>query len=97
MLDKAFKSLHDQLLNFPNLCLRSVKIPDWMVWRNTVLIYKGLSKGNIPRNYRPITCLPNICKISTEILSAKMYESLDARGVLNEEQKRCKKGARTTN
>ena len=94
---KAFKSLHDQLLNFLNLCLQLGKIPDWMVWGKTVLILKDLSKRTIPSNYRPITCLPNIWKILTGIISDKMYESLDETGVLIEDQKGCKKGARVTN
>ena len=52
---KAFKSFHDQLLNFLTLCLQSGQIPDWMVCGKTVLIQKDLSKGTIPSNYRSIT------------------------------------------
>ena len=68
-----------------------------MVWGKTVLILKDLSKGTIPSNYRPITCLPNIWKILTRTISDKMYETLDETGVLIEDQKACKKGARVTN
>ena len=67
----VFKSLHDQLLNFLNLCLQSGKIPDWMVWRKSVVTQKDLSKDNIPSNYRPITCLANVWKILTGIISDK--------------------------
>ena len=56
---KAFKTRPDQLLNVLNLCLQSGKIPDWMMWGKTVIIQKNLSKGTIPSNCRPITCLPN--------------------------------------
>ena len=41
--------------------------------------------------------MPNIWKILTGIISDKMHESLDERGVVTEEQKVCKKGARGTN
>ena len=53
-----------------------------MACGKTVLIHKDLSRGTIPSNY---------------IISDKMYESLDERGVSTEEQKGCKKGARGTN
>ena len=46
---KAFNSLHDQLLNFLNLCLQSGKISDWIIWEKNVLIQKDLSKGTIPQ------------------------------------------------
>ena len=41
--------------------------------------------------------MPNIWKMLTGIISDNMHESLDERGVLTEEQKGCKKGARGTN
>ena len=56
-----------------------------MILAKTVLIQKDFTKGTIPSNYRPITCLPNIWKILTRIVSNKMYEPLDERGVLTEE------------
>ena len=82
---KAFKSLHNQLLKVLNLCFESGKIPDWMVSGKTVLIHKDYSKGIIPSNYQPITCLQNIWKILTGIISNKMYESLDETKVLTGE------------
>ena len=94
---KTLKSLHDQLLNFLNLRLPSRKIPDWMVCGKTILIHEGLSKGTIPSSYRPITYLPSIWEILTGIISDKMYETLDERRVLTEEQNGCNKGARGTN
>ena len=73
---KAFNSLHDQLLNFLNLCLQSGKISDWIIWRKNVLIQKDLSKGTTPSNYWPITYLPIIRKMLKGIISDKMFESL---------------------
>ena len=68
-----------------------------MVWRKTVLIQKGQSKGTIPSKYRPITSLPNIWKILTEIIPDKTHEPLGVREVLLEGKKRFKKGAQGTN
>ena len=56
-----------------------------MILAKTALIQKDFNKGTVPSNYRPITCLPNIWKILTRIVSNKMYEPLDERGVLTEE------------
>ena len=53
----------------------------------TSLIQKGPSKGTTPKNYRPITCLPMMWKISTVQIS---------RGLFPEEQKGYCKGSRGT-
>ena len=90
---KALKSLYGQFLNFLTLCLRLGQILDCMVWTKTVLIQKDLSKSTIPINHRFITCLPNIWETLIGIISDKIYESLEERGVLTEEQKGCKKVA----
>ena len=68
-----------------------------MIWGKTILTQKNLSKGKITSNYRPIASVVNIWKLLTRIISDKIYESLDERGVLSEEQKGCKKGAWGTN
>ena len=63
--DKSFMIiLHDQFLNFLNLCFQSGQIPDWMVLQGkNVLPEKDLNKDHhIPSKYQPITCLPNIWK-----------------------------------
>ena len=60
----SWSSLHDQFLNFLNLCFQSGQIPDWMVLQGkNVLPEKDLNKDHhIPSKYQPITCLPNIWK-----------------------------------
>ena len=60
--------------------MQSGQIPHWMVCGKTVFIQKDFSKGTVPSNCQPITCLPNIWKILTSIISDKMYKSLDERG-----------------
>ena len=63
----------------------------------TVLIQKDVTKGNIASNYRPITCLPLMWKILTGIITEKVYNSLEERELLPEEQKGCRRGSRGTN
>ena len=93
---KAFKSLHGDMERLLNKCLGEGWVPSWMTKGRTVLIQKDLSKGNVPSNYRPITCLPMMWKILTGIIADCVYESLDSRGVLTAEQKGCKRGTRGT-
>jgi len=47
----------------------------------------------VPKNYRPITCLPTTYKILTSIITEKLYEHLKTNNLLPTEQKGCKKGS----
>ena len=62
----------------------------------TTLIQKDPNKGNTPRNYRPITCLPMMWKILTAQIREEIYYSLTSRGLFPDEQKGCCKGSRGT-
>ena len=46
-------------------------VPEWMTKGKTTLIEKEPSKGTTPNNYRPITCLPMMCKILTAQIREK--------------------------
>ena len=54
---KRFSSVHQTMADILNNELQSASIPDWMVESQTVLIQKGLTKGNTVGNYRSIACL----------------------------------------
>ena len=43
--------------------------------------------GSIATNFRPITCLPLIWKLLTGILADELYQHLDSKELLPEEQK----------
>ena len=62
----------------------------------TLLILKDVTKGNIPSNYRPITCLPLMWKLLTGMISEEIYAFLRDRNLLPEEQKGCRKKVRGT-
>ena len=49
------------------------------------------NKTNIPKNYRPITCLSTMYNILTSIVTERTYNFLDANNILPSEQKVCKK------
>eukprot|EP00957_Ditylum_brightwellii_P173971 13244808-Ditylum_brightwellii.AAC.1 len=69
------------------------QLPKWLLCGLTTLIHK---KGpeNIPKNYRPITCLPTVYKLITLILTDRVYKHLVAQNILLPEQKGIKQKAR---
>ena len=67
-----------------NRCLQDAQVPDWMTKGKTTLIQKDPSKGN---NYRPITCLPMMWKISTAQKREEIYYSLISHGLFPDKQK----------
>ena len=62
----------------------------------TVLEVKDSTKGNVPSNYRPITCLPVMWKLLTGVIAETIYQHLDDNEVLTWEQTGCTKGRRGT-
>ena len=65
-----------------------------MVKGRTVLIQKDPPKGTQTNNYRPITCLPMMWKLLTEIMGEKLYHHLERKRLLKDEQKGCRKRSR---
>ena len=58
----------------------------------TYLLPKS-NETNIPKNYRPITCLPTMYKILTSVITERTYNFLDDNNILPTEQKGCKRGS----
>ena len=94
---KNFTSLHERIAYQLNDCLKQGNVPSWMTRGRTVLIMKDISKGNIPSNYRPITCLPMCWKLFTSMIAESIYTFLDDSKLFPGEQKGCRKGSRGTN
>ena len=68
-----------------------------MTTGKTTLIVKDVEKGNEVSNYRPITCLPLMWKLLTAVISDAIYDHLERRQLLPEEQKPgCIKNSRGT-
>ena len=71
-------------------------VPEWMTKGRTTLIQKDPKKETAPKNYRPITSLPMMRKISTAQIREEIYYSLTSRRLFPDEQKGCCKGPRGT-
>ena len=91
---KHFKQLHDRIASQLMHCLSNAEVPDWMTVGRTFLLIKDHSKGPLPGNFRPITCLPAMWKLFTGLLADSIYRHLDRNNLLPDEQKGCKKKSR---
>ena len=67
-----------------------------MVTGKTLLCIKVIIKGNLVSNFRPITCLPLIWKLLTDILAEELYKHLEKTNSLPWEQNAYRKGSRGT-
>ena len=88
--------LHDKLVVYLQDCLDSGVVCDWLTKGRTVLIQKDKAKENIASNYRPITCLPLVWKLLTCILADEIYDYLEKKILLPEEQKGCRQRCKGT-
>jgi hypothetical protein len=86
---KKFTALHDRIRRQLQACIDTNTTPKSMTEGRTVLIMKDASKGPVPSNFRPITCLPIMYKILTGIVADKIYEHLDNNKYIPTEQKGC--------
>ena len=62
--------------------------PKWFTQEVTYLLTKS-NETNVPKNYRPITCLPTMYKILTSIITERTYSFLDNNNILPTKQKGC--------
>ena len=61
---KNFSSLHERVRLQLKECLESEFVPSWLTRGKTLLLQKDKSKRNTASNYRAITCLPLMWKLS---------------------------------
>ena len=66
------------------------KTPDWLVEGATNLLPKK-EETWIPKNYRPIVCLPTTFKILTSVITDRLYTHLDKEAIMTPEQRGGKK------
>ena len=94
---KNFSTLHGRVRSQLKECLDSGLVPSWLIKGKTALLQKNKSKGNITSNYRPITCLSLMWKLSSGVIADQIYEYLDQQKLLPEEQKGCRTRSRGIN
>ena len=88
--------IHDRLALEMKRCLQGAHVSEWMTKAKITLIQKDSSKGTVPNNYRPITCLKSLWKILTAQIMEVIYHSLTSHGLFPGEQKGCCKESRST-
>ena len=64
--------------------------PDWLVQGATNLLPKK-EETWIPKNYRPIACLPTTFKILTSVITDRLYSHLEKEAIMTPEQRGGKK------
>ena len=91
---KRLTALHERIKSQIQACINAGQLPANMCHGRTVLIQKSKEGGNIPSNFRPITCLSNIYKLVTAIIKEAIYNHLMHNNVIPLEQKGCLKNYR---
>ncbi|XP_068684755.1 uncharacterized protein [Montipora foliosa] len=79
----------------PDKRVRAFGMPGYPNGR-TVLCQKDPANSIAVDNFRPISCLPLMWKLTTGILADNMYDYFERERILPEEQKGCRKGRRGT-
>ena len=64
--------------------------PEWLVEGTTNLLPKK-EETWIPKNYRPIACLPTTFKILTSVITDRLYNHLEKESIMTLEQRGGKK------
>ena len=90
---KKLTGLHPSLQLYLQDCLWQRNVLEWMVKGRTVLIQKDAAKGTQANNYRPVACLSIMWKLLTGIMGEKLYQHLEGKELLADEQKGCRKGS----
>ena len=82
---KQFKSLHKPMATAYSVIINDPQqIPEWLAEGVTNLLPKK-DETWIPKNYRPIACLPAIFKILTSIITDRLYNHLENESIVTPE------------
>ena len=83
---KQFKSLHEPMaITYSVVINDPQQIPEWLVEGTTNLLPKK-EETWIPKNYRPIACLPTTFKILTSVITDRLYNHLENESIMTPEQ-----------
>ena len=89
---KNLDEVHEDMVReYNKIILNPEETPSWLTQGLTYLLPKS-AETKSPKNYKPITCLPTLCKILTATLTEKTYMFLEENNLLPHEQKDCKRG-----
>ena len=68
------------------------KTPQWMCETTTYLLAKSNDTKDL-KNYRPVTCLSNNCKLLTSVLTDRTYSQPEQYDLFPLEQEGCRRGS----
>ena len=82
---KQFTSLHTPMAKaYSQIVQDPLLTPEWLVLPKKEATW-------IPKNYRPIACLPTILKIQTSVITDRLYSHLEKESIMTPEQRGGKK------
>ena len=85
---KQFKSLHKPMAEaYSEIIKNSKQTQDWLVEGATNLLSKK-EETWIPKNYRPIACLPTTFKILTSVITDRLYSHLEKEAIMTPERRK---------
>ena len=88
---KQFMSLHKPMAEAYSEIIKDPKqTPDCLVEGATNLLLKK-EETWIPKNYRPIACMPTTFKILTSVITNRLYSHLEKEAIMTPEQRGGKK------
>ena len=88
---KQFTRLHTPMAKaYSQIMQDPSPTPDWLVEGTTNLLPKK-EETWIPKNYRPIACLPTTFKILTSVITDRLYNHLEKESIMTPEQRGGKK------
>ena len=88
---KQFTSLHTPMAKAYSQIMQDPSLtPEWLVEGTTNLLPQK-DETWIPRNYRPIACLPTTFKILHSVITDRLYNHLEKESIITPEQRGGKK------
>ena len=88
---KQFTNLHTPIAKaYSQIMHNPTLTPEWLVEGTNNLLPKKEEKW-IPKNYRPIACLPTTFKILTSVITDRLYNHLEKKSIMTPEQRGGKK------
>ena len=93
---KDFRALYQRMAEQLQHCIDNHQAPEWMNTGRTALVQKDKSTGNVASNYWPITCLPIMWKLLTDIISERLYNYLEDKNTIPHQHKGCRRKYRGT-
>jgi hypothetical protein len=89
---KQLTATHKRIAAIFNKLIEEDQIPEWLTAGVTFLIPKNENTEN-PKIYRPVTCLPTMCKLITSVISRHKQKYMGDENLIPKEQKGCCKGS----